>query len=187
MDFTILTLNVSSNATSIGNTFSFLISKLQSWRIYLTSCLLIICIKVRNTETRPAFWPCFSLLTQSSFQFIDFCIPGVRRCFFDHLLLCSEECGCIFPFFRATSEQHFREVVQVAYWYVWARLVIKYFGMGSGHKLKTMFHGSLYSAWFPKHCILMCDLRSLIYVFFLAQIHCPFHRQLVKWEFQFPR
>lgn len=113
-----------------------------------------------------AYLMAFSLLMQISFQLIDFCITGVRWCSFDHLLLYSEESGCIFPFFRSTFEQHFREVVRVAYWYVWARLVIKYFDMGSGHALTAESHGSLYLALFSKHCILMCALWSLVYVFF---------------------
>lgn len=153
---------MTSNTISIGNIFGFLFSKLQSWQIYLTPYLLSICVKVCNTETRPYF----SLLMQISFQFTDFCITGVRWCCFDHLLLYSEEFGCIFPFFRSTFEQHFREVVRVAYWYVWARPVIKYFDMGSGHALTAESHGSLYLALFSKHYIFMCALWSLVYVFF---------------------
>ena len=82
-----------------------LISRLQSWKICLMSYLLIIFIEVCSTEPRPTFWPCFSLLMQSSFWFINFCIPVVRWCSFDHLLLYSEECGCIFPFCRAIFER----------------------------------------------------------------------------------
>lgn len=76
------------------------------------------------------------------------------------------------PIFRSTFEQHFREVVWVAYWYVWARLVIKYFDMGSGHALTAESHGSLYLALFSKHCILMCALWSLVYVFLNVDSLC---------------